>query len=566
MDGVGAKGTASKLYDADGPPSVLSKQQIAEHDATLVEWAKTKAIEVSAATRGFSALERFIARSVAEYYAIRDASWTDTRDRVLAARVRDHHNRGGFYPTGRVGTLFDLLRPSLGPSPCRVLCKAAKDESASDLRAVTIDAKIQSVWEAIENVLLAAFGKAQNDPSDDLADERFCKAWDALRDYVPRPKKKGRALDDLLSDSRTGELLQLLRSATDGEAGIPVIDLPKQLQDEGLIIEWLAADLVEVVRRNHVHVGGPRGKLILENGWQKAELNRPDRKPEWALVKEILSEGVELEIRHRVRLSRAGAVAASRLARIGQQGRRENEESSQAYSDSQATTFDRADLGSAVRDPTPIEHLLPFTGGQMEFFPDRVVLCGAVIYRDGRPKRMREVLDSLRQTGSDGGFISYSGPALAESIGVPNEHVARVIRDIRGQICEALRQRGIGCGRFDVIVSNSHGYCLSQKLSVQKIGADSASSESARCGRESGRVSGTVTGIVSGTISERRMKILQLLADGRQLRLPAIASQIGSGERTVRRDLDALRAAGKIEFIGPPRTGYYRLCQVTADQ
>jgi Predicted transcriptional regulator len=62
------------------------------------------------------------------------------------------------------------------------------------------------------------------------------------------------------------------------------------------------------------------------------------------------------------------------------------------------------------------------------------------------------------------------------------------------------------------------------------------------------------------------MKILQILADGRQIRLPAIASQIGKSERTVRRDLDSLRAAGKIEFIGSPRTGYYRLCPSTCDQ
>jgi DNA-binding transcriptional ArsR family regulator len=410
---------------------------------------------VEAAARGASALERFIARSVAEYYAIRDAAWSDARDEVLGTRVRDYHNSEGFHPTGRVGTLHALLRPSVGTSPCRVLYKVAMDESASDLRAVTIDAKIQSLWEAIENVLLAAFAKAQNDPSDDLADERFCKAWDALRDYVPRPKKEG-----------------------------PV----------------------------------------------------------------------------------SGDVEASRLAGIGQVGRRENEEPSQAHSDKPATTFDRANLKSAVRHPTPIEHYMPFTGGQMEFFPDRVSLCGAVICRNGRPKRMREVLDSLRQTGVDGDFISYSGSALAERIGVRSEQVARVTRDIRGQICEALRQRKIECGSFDVILSRSPGYLLSQKLTVKEIGGGVASPKCVRSGRGNGRVSGTVTGLVSGTVSERRMKILQILADGRQIRLPAIASQIGKSERTVRRDLDSLRAAGKIEFIGSPRTGYYRLCPSTCDQ
>jgi biotin operon repressor len=288
----------------------------------------------------------------------------------------------------------------------------------------------------------------------------------------------------------------------------------------------------------------------------KHNLDLPDRKRVWTFLREILREDVEPEIRHGVRLGRAGETEACRLARLGQTGKHESEGISHSHSDGLVTVLDRADLESAHRDPTPSEPLLPFTDGQIEFFPDQVLLCGAVICHNGRPKRMRDVLNALRQTGMDGGFISYSGPALAET---PSVHIVRVVRNVREHICEVLRRHGVECGKLDVILSRGCGYRFSQKLTVHEIREKGASTQSRRSGRVNGQVSGRVTGRVSGTVSKRRMKILENLADGRQLRLPSIASQLSCSERTARRDLDALRAAGVIEFVGPPRTGYYRL-------
>lgn len=43
------------------------------------------------------------------------------------------------------------------------------------------------------------------------------------------------------------------------------------------------------------------------------------------------------------------------------------------------------------------------------------------------------------------------------------------------------------------------------------------------------------------------------------LKGPMMASQFKRSEKTAQRDLDALRGEGIIEFIGNPRTGYYRL-------
>ena len=49
------------------------------------------------------------------------------------------------------------------------------------------------------------------------------------------------------------------------------------------------------------------------------------------------------------------------------------------------------------------------------------------------------------------------------------------------------------------------------------------------------------------------------LAAGHQLKAPAVAEQFDCSIKTAQRDLTALRDEGKIEFVGAPRTGYYRL-------
>lgn len=49
------------------------------------------------------------------------------------------------------------------------------------------------------------------------------------------------------------------------------------------------------------------------------------------------------------------------------------------------------------------------------------------------------------------------------------------------------------------------------------------------------------------------------LRKGRQLRAPEIATQLWCSAKTIKRDMEALRDAGQIEFVGPPKTGHYRL-------
>jgi hypothetical protein len=57
----------------------------------------------------------------------------------------------------------------------------------------------------------------------------------------------------------------------------------------------------------------------------------------------------------------------------------------------------------------------------------------------------------------------------------------------------------------------------------------------------------------------RHAWILQELAKGRRLKAPDVAEHFGCSVKTAQRDLTALKDEGKIEFVGSPRTGFYRI-------
>ena len=64
---------------------------------------------------------------------------------------------------------------------------------------------------------------------------------------------------------------------------------------------------------------------------------------------------------------------------------------------------------------------------------------------------------------------------------------------------------------------------------------------------------------IEDTPASRRQRISELLGDGGKLRSTCIATHLGCSLKTVKRELETLRLAGKIEFIGPNKTGTYQL-------
>ncbi len=241
---------------------------------------------------------------------------------------------------------------------------------------------------------------------------------------------------------------------------------------------------------------------------------------------------------------------------------------------------------SAVPAVEPKGDPTPFTGGLMEFFPDRVKLCGVDICRGRRLKDARELLDLLRLKDDNNRFQSYSGEELANRIDRQGRQngISGMIRDQRDRITKNLLDgANIQCGRFEVILSRDSGYRLSDTIAVKvHRSADQGPTEETASegiletrdgtgGTGCDGTGGTGSDVPSGAggvpssdggcgpSETRQAWVLKELDSGRKLVTDDVVRQFDCGGRTAKRDLEALRKSGRIEFVGTNRRGHYRL-------
>jgi len=230
----------------------------------------------------------------------------------------------------------------------------------------------------------------------------------------------------------------------------------------------------------------------------------------------------------------------------------------------------------------------PFQGGVMTFFQDRVELCGVDICSGPRCQTRRRILELLRRKQNDGKFVAYGSEQLAaelESNGRQGTAVG-AIRDLRDSILEAMRdQANFACEREDVILSKGRGYRFAENITVHD-GDDSAgplitdkdetddvpnvrNDEDDNVRNDEGDdvrnvrsdTDDDVPNVPDDAAGTRRTWILQQFAKGAQPKAPSVAEQFKCSVKTAQRDMAALKEEGKIEFVGVPRTGCYRLCR-----
>jgi DNA-binding transcriptional ArsR family regulator len=221
-------------------------------------------------------------------------------------------------------------------------------------------------------------------------------------------------------------------------------------------------------------------------------------------------------------------------------------------------------------DPHCETKLKQFTGGEMVFSKKCVKLCGVDICSGPRCQTRRKILDLLRQKKDDGSFVSYSGEVLAKELESEGNEgkVAGAIRDLRNDTVKALStQASISCSREDVILSGGPGYRLANCITVRIDGEVVSDEQSDISDMDNVTNGGTddVTSDSTSSAEERSHWILEQLRSKVRLKRSDIAKHFSCTERTAQRDLNSLKDAGKIEFIGSPRTGYYRLYTTPAD-
>lgn len=250
----------------------------------------------------------------------------------------------------------------------------------------------------------------------------------------------------------------------------------------------------------------------------------------------------------------------------------------------------------------------PFQAGELVFYDDRVELCGIKICGEPECGVMRSILETLRERRPDGHYKAFSGTELARRAGADRGQnaAAEAIRGFRLKIQQLLLDElSIECGPCDVIENDRrHGYRFSSKIEAR--GHDEPASRAARSDRDPvtpdgpvfrletrdrgpetaergpvkqrGPVIGRATG-PDGTESGpdgtanggdgtanhqdgadvRRRWVCEQLRARQQLRREDLELQFGVSARTAKRDFQALRDAGEVEFVGPAKTGHYCL-------
>ncbi|MBM4457752.1 MAG: DeoR family transcriptional regulator [Chloroflexi bacterium] len=64
---------------------------------------------------------------------------------------------------------------------------------------------------------------------------------------------------------------------------------------------------------------------------------------------------------------------------------------------------------------------------------------------------------------------------------------------------------------------------------------------------------------INEAVNERQRWLLVQLSEGQQLKPHDVTAHFGVSEKTAKRDIAGLKARGLIEFVGAPKTGFYRL-------
>jgi DNA-binding response OmpR family regulator len=205
----------------------------------------------------------------------------------------------------------------------------------------------------------------------------------------------------------------------------------------------------------------------------------------------------------------------------------------------------------------PVRPEKPFKGGHLVYYPDRVELCGVTVLSNGKSCQMRIILEALQQRLGDCRYKAFSGNALASFVKRRGGQgsIAGSVRDFRRNVAEALgRELGLKVEQQDVIQSGSSGYRLHPWIVVKDLrntGTGIPGDERSAASRAPAHTD------ASDPANQRRHLLLAEIEKGERLRAPALAARVHCSTSTIKRELEALRNAGEIAFVGPSKTGYY---------
>ena len=183
-----------------------------------------------------------------------------------------------------------------------------------------------------------------------------------------------------------------------------------------------------------------------------------------------------------------------------------------------------------------------------------------------RSRARRKLLDLLRQKRADGSFVAHSGDELAAKAGLRGgaSTITGTVRGLREAIRVALEGANIICKKDDVVLSGGPGYRLAEsveiELSTEITDTTTDITDTGDDRDDHDRSDSDVLDVPDDPALARQAWILEQLENGAQLKGPDVVQNFVCSAKTAQRDLTALKKAGKIEFVGNARSGYYRIC------
>ena len=223
------------------------------------------------------------------------------------------------------------------------------------------------------------------------------------------------------------------------------------------------------------------------------------------------------------------------------------------------------------------QETLPFDGGVLTYYPTHIELRDETILEAGSTGHGWDVLQALRKRNSTGKFIGYSGPRLANELGlggrvskgvmaVKNQAaqntVAQCIKALRQRIAKVMLERqNIKCGTYDVIDNRGRGYRLNDWITVEEHDATSDAGTlqghvPAKSLQEKADVPASKKDV---PLTDRQLWSIEQLKNSGKLTRVAVEKKFGIGQKQAKRELVGLSKRGIIEFVRKPRPGYYRL-------
>lgn len=202
----------------------------------------------------------------------------------------------------------------------------------------------------------------------------------------------------------------------------------------------------------------------------------------------------------------------------------------------------------------------PFECGEMVFSPTRVELCEVKVCGGPESGMIRRILDELRHTNQHSRFVRYDGEELAKRIGCQRGQngVSEAVAEFRTRVCEVmLDEANIKIDRLRDIILNDrrYGYRLTSKITVR----DADDPVNDRQTESDVPLNVPVNGDGDLEPNERQQwAIGQMQANG-EFRKVQLIEKFKCANKTAERDLRDLRRRKLIEFVGPPKTGHWRL-------